>query len=107
MSDRAREFRGQPRHEPAQVEAEHQAEMQACIDRVLDRCRRQPVPEIREALAAEFGRHGHPAQPESWLEAVAEEAAAGRRYVVGTTVHRPDAHATDPGRSHDRDATGG
>ncbi|HET8599116.1 MAG TPA: hypothetical protein VFL99_02235 [Segeticoccus sp.] len=72
-----------------------QMELQRVIDAVVTRCQGWPVSEIKAALAKGLTDIGHPAQSESWLRAVAEEAADGHPYIVGTRTAHPS-HPSSP-----------
>lgn len=82
--------------------------MQRVIDGVVERCQGWPVPDIKVALTEALIEIGHPPQSESWISAVAEEAADGHPYIVSTlTVHPTHPSSATGTRAQDRQADDG
>ncbi len=68
----------------AEREARKQHELQQCIDLILSEHAGKTVTELRDLLGDAVEAAGHPRPPLTWLEAVSEEIADGRRYITGT-----------------------
>jgi hypothetical protein len=57
--------------------------MQPVLDRVLERAGGRPVPEVRDALAVEWGANAGKALPEPYLTNWATRISNGERVVLG------------------------
>ncbi len=76
---------------------------QQLIFEVAREARGRPPAEIKAMLREAFARHDLPAQPGSWLDAVASEASYGKAYVIDIpsaaaadrSVGTPDAAVAD------------
>jgi hypothetical protein len=83
-----------------------QMQMQRVIDAVVERFQGRPPSEVKVELAKALTEIGHPAQSESWLSAVAEEAADGHPYIIGTATAHPS-HPSMPTGRQAQDRSGG
>jgi hypothetical protein len=77
--------------------------VQEAIEEVAESSGDRDVPAVTAALQQALTRRGIPEQPARWLDAVAQELAAGRPYIedLGTsrwTEHERRDEAPDPGR---------